>query len=162
MLKLSIRIGCNYSPSFLVNQQTESMTEKFFERALFPRLFQLNCGKSRAWSLGTACPARRESIPKYNTKNPPPFGHLLQVKEDNFRFPPQKHRHKLIKSICQNSLDKDFHFFIYNIVYQKKDGQNMTRIVFHIDVNSAFLSWSAKQVLEKGYKTDMRDIVSVV
>jgi hypothetical protein len=58
--------------------------------------------------------------------------------------------------------DKHFHFFIYDIVYQKKDGQNMTRIVFHIDVNSAFLSWSAKQVLEQGYKTDMRDIVSVV
>lgn len=38
----------------------------------------------------------------------------------------------------------------------------MTRIVFHIDVNSAFLSWSAKQVLEQGYKTDMREIVSVV
>ncbi len=38
----------------------------------------------------------------------------------------------------------------------------MTRIVFHIDVNSAFLSWSAKQVLEKGYKTDIRNIVSVV
>lgn len=38
----------------------------------------------------------------------------------------------------------------------------MTRIVFHIDVNSAFLSWSAKQVLEKGYKIDIRNIVSVV
>ena len=38
----------------------------------------------------------------------------------------------------------------------------MQRIVFHIDVNSAFLSWSAKQVLEKGYKIDIRDIVSVV
>ena len=38
----------------------------------------------------------------------------------------------------------------------------MIRIVFHIDVNSAFLSWSAKQVLEQGYKVDIRDIVSVV
>ena len=38
----------------------------------------------------------------------------------------------------------------------------MERIVFHIDVNSAFLSWSAKQVLEKWYKIDIRDIVSVV
>ena len=38
----------------------------------------------------------------------------------------------------------------------------MERIVFHIDVNSAFLSWSAKQVLEKGYKIDIRNIVSVV
>ena len=38
----------------------------------------------------------------------------------------------------------------------------MQRIVFHIDVNSAFLSWAAKQILEKGYKIDIRDIVSVV
>ena len=38
----------------------------------------------------------------------------------------------------------------------------MTRIVFHIDVNSAFLSWSAKQILEKWYTTDIRDIVCVV
>lgn len=38
----------------------------------------------------------------------------------------------------------------------------MERIVFHVDVNSAFLSWSAKQVLEKGYKIDIRDIVCVV
>lgn len=38
----------------------------------------------------------------------------------------------------------------------------MNRIVFHIDVNSAFLSRSAKQVLEKGYKFDIRNIVSVV
>ena len=38
----------------------------------------------------------------------------------------------------------------------------MVRIVFHIDVNSAFLSRSAKQVLEQGYKVDIRDIVSVV
>ena len=56
MLKLSNRIGCNDSPFSQVNQQTESMTEKFFERALFPRLFQLNCGKSRAWGLGTEYP----------------------------------------------------------------------------------------------------------
>ena len=38
----------------------------------------------------------------------------------------------------------------------------MTRIVFHIDVNSAFLSWSAKQVLDKWYTRDIRNDVSVV
>ena len=38
----------------------------------------------------------------------------------------------------------------------------MAKIVFHIDVNSAFLSWSAKQVLEQWYRVDIRDIVSVV
>ena len=56
MLKLSNRIGCNDSSFSQVNQQTESMTEKFFERALFPRLFQLDWGKSRAWGLGTEYP----------------------------------------------------------------------------------------------------------
>jgi len=38
----------------------------------------------------------------------------------------------------------------------------MERIVFHIDVNSAFLSWSAKQVLEKWYTRDIRNDVAVV
>ncbi len=38
----------------------------------------------------------------------------------------------------------------------------MQRIVFHIDVNSAFLSRSAKQVLEKWYTRDIRNDVSVV
>jgi hypothetical protein len=38
MLKLSNRIGCNDSPSSLVNQQTESMTEKFFEESFSPLL----------------------------------------------------------------------------------------------------------------------------
>jgi hypothetical protein len=35
------------------------MTEKFFERALFPRLFQLNCGKSRVRGLGAKHPKKR-------------------------------------------------------------------------------------------------------
>jgi hypothetical protein len=38
MLKLSNRIGCNDSPFSLVNQQTESMTEKFFEESFSPLL----------------------------------------------------------------------------------------------------------------------------
>ena len=38
----------------------------------------------------------------------------------------------------------------------------MERIVFHVDVNSAFLSWTAKQVLEKWYKIDIREKVAVV
>lgn len=63
---------------------------------------------------------------------------------------------------CQKSLDNKIQIFIYKIVYQKKYRQSMARIVFHIDVNSAFLSWSAKQVLEQWYKTDLREIVSVV
>ena len=36
------------------------------------------------------------------------------------------------------------------------------RIIFHIDVNSAFLSWSALKLLESGSGTDLRTIPSIV
>ncbi len=36
------------------------------------------------------------------------------------------------------------------------------QIIFHIDVNSAFLSWSALQELEKGSTTDLRLVPSIV
>lgn len=36
------------------------------------------------------------------------------------------------------------------------------RIVFHIDVNNAFLSWSAVKLLNEGYKEDIRTIASVI
>ena len=35
-------------------------------------------------------------------------------------------------------------------------------IIFHIDVNSAFLSWSALEQLEAGSQTDLRLIPSIV
>ena len=38
----------------------------------------------------------------------------------------------------------------------------MDRIVFHIDVNSAFLSWSAVQRLGRGERLDIRTVPSVV
>lgn len=38
----------------------------------------------------------------------------------------------------------------------------MERIVMHIDVNNAFLSWSALDLLNKGYKTDIREIDAVI
>jgi DNA polymerase-4 len=38
----------------------------------------------------------------------------------------------------------------------------MERIIFHIDVNNAFLSWSAVDMLKKGSKLDIRTIPSVV
>lgn len=34
------------------------------------------------------------------------------------------------------------------------------RIVFHIDVNNAFLSWTAVKLLKEGYKEDIRKIPS--
>ena len=38
----------------------------------------------------------------------------------------------------------------------------MERIVFHIDVNSAFLSWSSVKLLNEGYKKDLRNEISVI
>lgn len=38
----------------------------------------------------------------------------------------------------------------------------MSSIIFHIDVNSAFLSWTALELLEKGETTDLRLIPSII
>lgn len=38
----------------------------------------------------------------------------------------------------------------------------MDQIIFHIDVNSAFLSWTAVQLLQKGYPVDIRTIPSAI
>ena len=36
------------------------------------------------------------------------------------------------------------------------------RIIFHVDVNNAFLSWSAVDLLRKGYPVDIRTIPSII
>ena len=36
------------------------------------------------------------------------------------------------------------------------------RLIFHIDVNNAFLSWTAVDLLKKGYEVDIRTIPSVI
>ena len=38
----------------------------------------------------------------------------------------------------------------------------MNNIIFHIDVNSAFLSWSAIHMLQNGYEKDIREIPSII
>ncbi len=38
----------------------------------------------------------------------------------------------------------------------------MERLVLHIDVNNAFLSWTAVDMIKKGYKKDIREEVSVI
>ena len=38
----------------------------------------------------------------------------------------------------------------------------MQRVIFHIDVNNAFLSWTAVDMLKNGSKLDIRTIPSVV
>ena len=45
----------------------------------------------------------------------------------------------------------------YNLI-----GGVMERIIFHIDVNNAFLSWTAVKLLQEGYKIDIRTIPSVI
>ena len=37
----------------------------------------------------------------------------------------------------------------------------MSKIIFHIDVNSAFLSWSAVEKLKNGSDVDIREIPSI-
>ncbi len=38
----------------------------------------------------------------------------------------------------------------------------MEKIIMHIDVNNAFLSWTALELLEKGYKEDIRNIEAII
>ena len=38
----------------------------------------------------------------------------------------------------------------------------MARIIFHIDVNSAFLSWTAVEQLKNGSKVDLREIPAII
>ena len=38
----------------------------------------------------------------------------------------------------------------------------MSRIIFHVDVNNAFLSWTAVDLLKKGYPEDIRLIPSII
>ena len=36
------------------------------------------------------------------------------------------------------------------------------RIIFHVDVNNAFLSWTALYLLKQGYQVDIRNIPSII
>jgi DNA polymerase IV len=39
---------------------------------------------------------------------------------------------------------------------------NDNRVIFHIDVNSAYLSWSAAYMIQQGSTLNIRDIPSIV
>ena len=39
---------------------------------------------------------------------------------------------------------------------------NQERLIFHIDVNSAYLSWTAVKLLQYGGELDIRDVTSVI
>ena len=53
-------------------------------------------------------------------------------------------------------LTKNFIFYIIKMVIV------MDKIIMHIDVNNAFLSWTAVDLLNKGYKIDIRNIESII
>ena len=38
----------------------------------------------------------------------------------------------------------------------------MSQIIFHIDVNSAYLSWTAVEQLKNGAKVDLREIPAII
>lgn len=46
--------------------------------------------------------------------------------------------------------------------YKKEVTNTKERIIFHIDVNNAFLSWTATYLLKQGYKKDIREVPSVI
>ena len=50
-----------------------------------------------------------------------------------------------------------FPFFVILFI-----GDTMERIIMHIDVNNAFLSWTALYLLEQGYQTDIRNIEAII
>lgn len=51
---------------------------------------------------------------------------------------------------------------LYSCKMDLKGGERMEQIIFHIDVNSAFLSWSAQKRLSAGDTVDLRTIPSIV
>ncbi len=56
--------------------------------------------------------------------------------------------------------------FVYNIIeignYRGNIMENKNRVIFHVDVNSAFLSWEAAYRMHLGSSIDLREIPSVV
>ncbi len=51
---------------------------------------------------------------------------------------------------------------MFDIIKKRNGGRRMKRIIFHIDVNNAFLSWSAIYLLKNGYPKDIRKIPSII
>ena len=49
-----------------------------------------------------------------------------------------------------------------NYIILKYGANNLNRVIVHIDVNNAFLSWTAVKMLQEGKKIDIRTIPSVI
>ena len=53
--------------------------------------------------------------------------------------------------------------FFYDIIIANKSlGDDMERKILHVDVNNAFLSWTAVDMLRKGSSLDIRTIPSII
>lgn len=47
-------------------------------------------------------------------------------------------------------------------MFYDRDGDKMKRQILHVDVNNAFLSWTAIDRLAKGEKEDIRTIPAII
>lgn len=52
--------------------------------------------------------------------------------------------------------------FYYDIIIMNGRDIVNKRLIFHIDVNNAYLSWSATEMLKNGYKKDIRNQVAII
>ena len=55
-----------------------------------------------------------------------------------------------------------FSIDIYKQLFYNGLGDIMERQILHVDVNNAFLSWTAVEMLKQGSKIDIREIPSVI
>ena len=50
----------------------------------------------------------------------------------------------------------------YEQTFYNKNGENMEKQILHIDVNNAFLSWTAVEMLKNGSNIDIREIPAII
>ena len=50
----------------------------------------------------------------------------------------------------------------YEQIFYNKSGDIMERQILHVDVNNAFLSWTAVEMLKNGSKVDIREIPAII
>lgn len=59
-------------------------------------------------------------------------------------------------------MSKQLEKFLKDCEKKKRKSETRPRIIFHIDVNNAFLSWTAIEMLNSGYDKDIRTIPSII
>lgn len=61
-----------------------------------------------------------------------------------------------IRIFCAKSIDN------YEQIFYNGDGDIMKKQILHVDVNNAFLSWTAVEMLKNGSKIDIRQIPAII